>query len=534
MHNRLLRESRNSELLPTFRVLLLVEGLIYLAWWFFIHSYYPQAYDPFLLRIPIVLLSLTILAVSLISQEAQKRIEFLFYFSLFALTTHNFYLIYRNFSDLLWPSSVYLTIVAVCVCFHSRKALLFYSAYVMACGIVTSLATYTFYPFFIPGLLTVLTVSNLALYHRHRILNRLAEATNRFQELFHSTFEGILLHSQGKIVDVNEPFAQMLGYTRIQLLGIKVIDLVRDLDKAVAREAEISNTPRFSEIFLVKRNGEQVPVEISVKQHFWDGRAVKLVTVKNISERLAAESHQREKLEAEANVKLRDEFISIASHELKTPLTPIRLNNDMLLRAIRDNNFVSYTREKLTHMFEMTSKQIDRLCRLIDDMLEVSRINRGQLALSPEHFDLKELLEEVVAAFSDELKRGGTQIKLEHLQPVDVWWDRFRMEQVLVNLVRNASLYGKGNAIEISLQNAGEILRLSISDQGIGIAEKDLSRIFQRFERAVSSKNYGGMGLGLYISDQIVKAHQGQIFVESQFGKGSVFTIQLPTRPAIN
>lgn len=529
-----LEETQSLELLPIFRTALLLEAVVYFVWHFLVRAQYPDSYNPLSTRLVVVVFALVIYFLSFKSSYVRKNIENWFYATVYVLTIHNFYLKHINFDNVVWPVNIYITVIAICECFHSRRALFFYSIFVLATGVIISRLHANPYAFYIPGLFTILLVTNLGLYHRFVILNRLSDASNRFQELFHSTFEGIMLHEKGIIVDVNKPFSDLFNYAREEMIGMPVMDLVQAEYQQEMREKSMADLSHFSETWGVQKNGATIPIEVSVKDHQWAGRTVRLVTVRDVSERLLAEEERRKAIQAEAEVRLRDEFISIASHELKTPLTPIRLNNDMLLRAVKENKLFDYPYAKLQKMFEMTANQVGRLCRLIDDMLDVSQMDRDDMILNFEFFNLKDLLDEIIFSVSDELSRTGTTLKLQSIVTVEVYWDRHRMEQVIGNLLRNAIIYGRGKEILVSLERHEKMLHIIVRDQGIGIDKKDQRRIFNRFERAVSSKNYGGLGLGLYITGKIINAHQGNVRVESESGKGSTFTVEIPIRPSLS
>ncbi len=232
--------------------------------------------------------------------------------------------------------------------------------------------------------------------------------------------------------------------------------------------------------------------------------------------------------EAKLAVQTRDDFLSIASHELRTPLTPLRMQLQMLGRALRSDKEIDPAR--VATFIDTSDRMVARLTRLVEDLLEVSRINSQRLELRYEDFDLVALLREILSRFQWEIDRAGARVQLSAPEKILGSWDPGKVEQVFVNLLTNALKYGGQSTVEIEVRDEGANIRLSVRDQGIGIATADLERIFQRFERAVNTNTYGGLGLGLYITSQIVELHGGKISVKSEEGKGSTFVVELPKR----
>lgn len=235
---------------------------------------------------------------------------------------------------------------------------------------------------------------------------------------------------------------------------------------------------------------------------------------------------QRERLQKA--VQSRDEFISIASHELKTPVTSLILHSEMAELQLNRKAPAEEIRERIRKYVRISASQIDRLSRLIEEMLDVSRIGSGKLAMELELVDLSRLVRGVLGDFSEQIRETGAQAAFDAVGEVMVRCDRYRMEQVVTNLLTNAMKYGGGKAIQVGLRTAGSNALLTVRDHGIGIAQEDQERIFQRFERAVPASDVSGLGLGLYIVKQIIEGHGGQVGVKSQPGQGATFTVTLP------
>ena len=229
-------------------------------------------------------------------------------------------------------------------------------------------------------------------------------------------------------------------------------------------------------------------------------------------------------------VESRDEFLSIASHELKTPITSLQIQAQLRKRNALKENKDAFTFDKLVRMFDSDKSQIERLTRLIDDMLDVTRFESKKLALRLEEVDLQFILNEVLERYSPQFVAAESTLLLEKEESAQGLFDHFRLEQVIVNLLTNALRYGRGKPVHISLtRNAGSA-QLKIRDEGIGIAHGDHGRIFERFERATRTSAGTGLGLGLYIARQIAEAHGGSIHVESELGQGATFWLELPLR----
>jgi PAS domain S-box-containing protein len=236
--------------------------------------------------------------------------------------------------------------------------------------------------------------------------------------------------------------------------------------------------------------------------------------------------------DAQASVAARDEFLSIASHELRTPLTALRLALENMRRVSTREALEKLPPEQVQRVLGAAERQGQRLEKLVAALLDVSRIHMGKLELDLELVDLGQAVQDAVAQLEDEAAQVGTTVEVQG-ERAQGWWDRLRISQVATNLLSNAIKYGAGKPVQVSYGSRGGRAYLVVKDQGIGIAPADQPHIFERFERAVSSRNYGGLGLGLYIVKRIVEAHGGSIRVESVPGEGALFSVELPERPPL-
>jgi signal transduction histidine kinase len=229
-------------------------------------------------------------------------------------------------------------------------------------------------------------------------------------------------------------------------------------------------------------------------------------------------------------VHVRSEFLTIASHELNTPVASLMLAVQALRRAAPSGRQVDPG--VLDKLLDLVERQGSRLTGLVKDLLDVSRIEADRMPLDLAHVDLGELVREVVARFEPDLARARCVVSIKGDAGIVGRWDRSRIDRVISNLVSNAIKFGAGKPIELSFGEDRGTAWLSVQDHGIGIDPSARGRIFGRFERAVSERHYGGLGLGLYISRRIVEDHGGSIRCESQPGAGSTFTVDLPCGPS--
>ncbi|EPX60986.1 hypothetical protein D187_001638 [Cystobacter fuscus DSM 2262] len=246
-------------------------------------------------------------------------------------------------------------------------------------------------------------------------------------------------------------------------------------------------------------------------------------------ERMAALSEEQGRLyrEEQEAVRRRDDFLSIAAHELKTPLTSLQLHLQGLMSQLRPGAR-AMPPERLATKLESANLQTQRMGKLVNELLDISRIAQGNLLGDLEPVDLVKVVHSVVERSRDGLARAECELRL-HLAPeVMGHWDAMRLEQVVLNLLTNAMKYGAGRPIDITLEGDATHARLEVRDEGIGIAPEDTERIFERFERAVSVRHYGGFGIGLWIVREIIQALGGRVEVRSTPGQGATFTVLLP------
>jgi signal transduction histidine kinase len=313
---------------------------------------------------------------------------------------------------------------------------------------------------------------------------------------------------------------------RVRLLDMGAQDYVMKPFSGAELSARVHN------LISAKRAGDLLRKELASSKSDLE-ELVREVSLRRHELEKTLEETRRARDEVQRLLHLRDEFISVAGHELKTPLTPMSIQTQMLMRTMRTSPEIVKT-EKMRSYLEMCNRQIETMVRLIETLLDVSRLRLGTFTLKTEQcVDLGEVVREVVFRHRPQWEAACTPVVLSVDTPAPRGdWDRLRLEQVVSNLLSNAIKYGAGHAIEVAVTRSAHAARLVVRDHGIGISADDQARIFNRFERAASIRSFGGLGLGLYITRQIVTAHGGTIRVESQPGAGATFIVELPLEGA--
>ena len=330
---------------------------------------------------------------------------------------------------------------------------------------------------------------------------------------------------------INAQYERNWGTPRDQIIGRPVEQLLgpESFQKALPyiKRALAGEKVRY-DMKLALPDAQLVDVDISyVPDRRPDGSIPGFFTlVTDITERKRDEAKLKEALRA------REELMNVCSHEFKTPLTGMSLQIQMACDRLQNGDLSVCDPPKVRKMLENYDKQIDRLIRLVNDMLDLTRINSGKMALQLETVNLASLVYEVLDRFSGQLSASGCEVNVKAAPSVTGHWDRYRIEQVIINLLTNSMRYGQSKPITIRLEQSEGKAILRVRDQGIGIAPEDHERIFLRFERAVSSNDVSGLGLGLFIAREIVLAHQGMIRVASTLGQGAEFIVELPAQPA--
>ena len=341
-----------------------------------------------------------------------------------------------------------------------------------------------------------------------------------------------MLDTDGNVATWSPGAERITGYTAEEVIGKPVsIFYAKEespSDKSKRELAIATSEGRFEEEgWRVKKDGSRYWANVvitAVRNEELQIIGFAKVT-RDLTERRAADEERARLLQAEQAIQLRDEFLAIASHELKTPLTALQLQLQSI--AMRIDGLDG----KLASRFHRATSSADRLGALVEMLLDVARITSGRLTLERQRLDLVRVVHEVADRFGEQSRQARSPISVSAEGAIFGEWDRLRLEQVLTNLLANALKYAAGHPVEIAASADPGHALVTVTDHGAGISAADLPRLFRRFERASSIKHYGGLGLGLFISREIVEAHGGSIEVKSSPGKGATFTIRLPIVP---
>ncbi|MDY7230276.1 MEDS domain-containing protein [Hyalangium sp. s54d21] len=325
---------------------------------------------------------------------------------------------------------------------------------------------------------------------------------------------------------VNQTFHQhqivaLCSYCLHRCEPVGILDVVRNHQFAVARREGAWEVLESASLKMAKAELRQLNAELE----------------RRVAERTAAlEAALQERLRAEqealAAVRARDEFLSMASHELKTPLTSLKLQLGLVKSTVGGTE--GELGQRLGGRLQTMERQLQRLNVLNSSLLDVTSLDSGRLHLDFQKTDLAVLVREALERLEPDFARAGCEVRLEVEGETQGWWDALRLDQVVVNLLSNALKYGAGKPVHVHVQKQDAWVRLRVKDQGIGIAPEAQRRLFRKFERAVPTQHYGGLGLGLYISRTLVEAMRGTIEVDSQVGQGATFTVLLPCEPELH
>jgi PAS domain S-box-containing protein len=344
-----------------------------------------------------------------------------------------------------------------------------------------------------------------------------------------------MLDPDGRVASWNPGAQRIKQYRAEEILGQHFSRFYPEEDvKAGKCERELvaaARDGRFEdERWRVRKDGTRFWANVIFSAvHDEQGTLIGFAKVtRDLTDRMRAEEDRMRLAKAEEAVRMRDDFLSIASHELKTPLTSMQLQVSGILRSLAKPG--NARPDRLVERLTVVDAQIGRMSTLVNNLLDVSRAASGELQIDPEACDLADVVRDAAARLRDEATSAGSTLSLSLDPSIPGQWDRLRIDQIATNLLTNAIKYGAGKPIDVVAKQEATGVTLSVRDRGIGIAADERERIFERFARAVSREHYGGLGLGLWIVRQIVDAMGGTIRVESEPDEGTTFVVHLPRR----
>lgn len=379
--------------------------------------------------------------------------------------------------------------------------------------------------------------------YKNSSYNKITTSEERLKTLVNETPQPVMLQNEsGTISFISRSIQDLLNYTHNELKGKSIPEYIHPDEANDFKDIyqEVSENPglrRSIELRLRAKNGTYIWVEIRLVNFLHDTSINSIfASLTDISVRKQLDEQrqrilEREKkarTEAEEAVKTRDEFLSVASHELKTPLTSILLQLQSTLRRILTQSLANFSGKKLVSSLKVAETQSQRLSFLIKDLLNVSLITSGRLELNREPGDLVPITRSAISGLADQIKLASSKVTLKSNGPLLGSWDSIRIEQCLTNLITNAVKYGNKKPVVVETSQINGNALVSVKDQGIGIEEKVMSKIFEPFKRGVTGNSYLGLGVGLFIARKIARAHGGDIELKSVPKNGSEFTLRLP------
>ena len=336
----------------------------------------------------------------------------------------------------------------------------------------------------------------------------------------------VLDAESGRVIDANAAALAAYGYSRDELLTLTVFQLRADPSDVPQQMAAASAGGVLFETIHRRKDGTVFDVEVSSRGQGEGPHKLLLSVIRDISQRKQLESERAALIETTGRtLALREEFLMVASHELRAPITNVSLQLQHLVRMIERGQT-----ESLGTSARAALEEVLRLSSLMNTLIDAQHDGSGHIVLARTELDLAELVRNVAARVRARADLVGSSIEID-LPSQRGSWDPLRLAQVVMNLLTNAIKYGRGGVIRVFGDAREHEVEVSFRDLGIGIQSGDADRIFEKFERAVPA-NYGGLGLGLYITRQLIHAHGGTIRLDSTPGEGSTFTLVLPRSAA--
>jgi two-component system sensor kinase FixL len=324
----------------------------------------------------------------------------------------------------------------------------------------------------------------------------------------------VLTDQHGRIVFMNEQAQRLFRSQGEELLGQPMERLVPKL-------------------VGVRCDGSEFAAELSLSPLETEGGLLALTAIRETPDQGWSVEERTRLTEAQEAVRSRDEFLTIAAHELRTPLTALQLQLDGLDQTLRALDPEAPGHARALGRVEKAARNAARITDLVNTLMDLSHIMSERLRLTLELADLAGVVRDVADDFCDS-EQATQLVTVDAPERLEAVCDRFRVEQILTNLLSNATKYGQGRPIEVTLTGDAQSVELAVRDHGLGIEPEDRERIFGKFQRADAARRFSGIGLGLYISRYLAEAHGGSITVAHTDGEGAKFVLQIPRHPLAN
>lgn len=361
---------------------------------------------------------------------------------------------------------------------------------------------------------------------RKKAQDALKQSEEINKALTQATLEGIVFLLDGYIIECNDAMMKLLGYTYDELIGKFAIEFIAPESKKLVKENMLSGYKLPYEALVVRKDGSKLWAEFHGKQQIYKEKKIRVTAVRDITERKEAETALlRAKEKAEQSDALKSAFLANMSHEIRSPMNAII----GFARLLQDPDINDDERKEFTNIINNKSKQ---LLALINDIIDISKIESGIIDINYRHFNLNELLRDVRSDFLQDTKEKHIELKLNTPlsdSKANINFDPARLKQIIINLTSNAIKFTEKGSVTIGYEIKKNKLKIYVEDTGIGIDEKYHKLIFERFRQIDNSytKLYGGTGLGLTIVRELIGFLDGKIKLESEVGKGSIFIVKL-------
>lgn len=371
------------------------------------------------------------------------------------------------------------------------------------------------------GLLAVIVVFALQAAVRRRT-QQLAESRARFRRLAEATSEGIILHKDGEILDVNRAFTDMVGYDRDALVGRDIVDVLSESTGSFVEDRLEDRAQEAYEVVMVRQDGSSFPAEIEEKVVGVEDRNVRVAAIRDVTERKQRETELLlAKEEAEQLARLKTSLLSNMSHEFRTPITSIIGYAELILEEPEAEH------ERFANRIRQSGK---RLSRTLQAVLEMAQLESGTLRVQEEEVAVRSLILNVLKQYRSSVEENRLSLDISGEQEVSVLTDRDLLSRIVGNLLDNAVKFTEEGEIVVTVEAAEPGVRIAVSDTGIGIDPAFRPDLFEPFKQESDgrTRTHGGTGLGLALTKRMVELLGGTIEVESSKGEGSTFTVELP------